>query len=76
MTRGKLEDLDYVEGSEKLKPYAEKLRKLNYEVPGPDDGIPLRIVRRGILLCGASGCDFTFLLPDSGPMPQGPVAAF
>jgi len=24
-----------------------------------------RIVRRGILVCGATGCDFTLLLPDA-----------
>jgi tetratricopeptide (TPR) repeat protein/transglutaminase-like putative cysteine protease len=64
LSPGKIEDVKFVSGNEKLKPIASSIAssKLRAEFPNSD---PVRITRRGILMCGSLGCDFTLLLPDS-----------
>ena len=60
---GKIEDVRYVSGKESFKSMTARLSEVNFVVQFPDAD-PVRIVRRGILMCGTTGCDFTFLLPD------------
>ena len=59
---GKAEEVKYVGGKESLKKMAEAISrtKLQTEIP---DASPVRVFRRGIVTCGQTGCDFTFLLP-------------
>ena len=61
---GKIEDVTFVNGEEKLKPMATQIAssKLRAEFP---DSTPARLTQRGVLVCGMTGCDFTLLLPDS-----------
>jgi tetratricopeptide (TPR) repeat protein len=60
---GKIEDVKFVNGEEKLKPMAIRIAnsKLRAEFP---DSTPARLTRRGVLVCGVTGCDFTLLLPN------------
>lgn len=61
----KVEDVKFVNGSEKLKSADKALSSTAFKVPFPDDG-PTKLVRRGILNCSAiSGCNFVFYAPDS-----------
>jgi tetratricopeptide (TPR) repeat protein len=54
----KVEDVKFVSGSEELKSGENILRKMEFNVPFPDDG-PSRLVRRGILSCyPVTGCSF------------------
>ena len=58
--------------SSALKSVADQLSntKFHIEFPGQD---PVKLVRRGILMCGASGCDFVMLLPaDAAAQAQTP----
>jgi Flp pilus assembly protein TadD len=60
-----VEELKFVRGDEKLRPFADTLRSANYGAVFPDD-TPTKLVRRGILSCGKdSGCSFVLLTPDS-----------
>lgn len=60
---GKTESVKYVSGVESLKSMAGQIStaKANAEFP---DTHPVHVVRRGILMCGITGCSFTVLLPD------------
>jgi hypothetical protein len=59
---GKVDEVSYVSGDSSLKSVADRLSstKFHIEFPGQD---PVKLVRRGILMCGATGCDFVMLLP-------------
>ncbi|HEU5336653.1 MAG TPA: DUF3857 domain-containing protein [Terriglobales bacterium] len=59
---GKVNEVAYISGDTSLKPIAGRLAatKFRVEIPGPD---PVKVVRRGILMCGSAGCDFTMFLP-------------
>jgi tetratricopeptide (TPR) repeat protein len=60
-----VEELKFIRGDEKLRPFADTLRSANYGAVFPDD-TPTKLVRRGILSCGKdSGCSFVLLTPDS-----------
>ncbi|HJY86003.1 MAG TPA: hypothetical protein VKE24_04120, partial [Candidatus Acidoferrales bacterium] len=61
----RVEEVRFVSGSDKLRPFAEALRSARYPVLFPDD-TPTKLVRRGILSClAATGdCFFVLLLPD------------
>ncbi len=61
---GKIEDVKFIIGDEKLKPMTTQIAssKLRAEFP---DSTPARLTRRGLLLCGQAGCDLTLLLPDT-----------
>ena len=55
----------FISGSEKLRPFAEKLRTLDYGPMFPDSS-PIKLVRRGTLACSAStvGCTLTLIRPE------------
>jgi hypothetical protein len=57
--------VQFVSGSEKLRPFAEPLRALDYGAVFPDAS-PLKIVRRGTLTCSArtGDCSFTLVPPE------------
>jgi len=62
-SQGKSENAKYVSGVQSLESMASQIRAAKIDVELPDAS-PVRIVRRGILMCGSTGCSFTFLLPD------------
>ena len=59
---GKVNEVAYISGDTSLKSIADRLAgtKFHVEVPGQD---AVKLVRRGILMCGSAGCDFTMFLP-------------
>ncbi len=63
--RPSVEQVRFISGSEELHGLEEQLRKTNFEVPFPDH-VLTKIVRRGLLNCGAysKGCDFVLLTAD------------
>jgi tetratricopeptide (TPR) repeat protein len=58
----KIEDVKFVSGDERLKPMAAQIAASNLRAQFPDS-TPARLTRRGVLMCGSIGCDFTLLLP-------------
>ena len=60
-----VDNVKYVSGDEKLKPFADALRKAQYNLTLPD-GTPTKILRRGVLSCPSTGgdCHFVMLLTD------------
>ena len=64
-SKGKVEEVKYVSGSESLKSLTGKIEEAKYKVEFPDSG-PSRLYRRGLVACGRlSGCDVALLLPSS-----------
>ena len=64
---GKVEDAQFISGSDALKSAREALLKVHYDMPSPDGG-PERIPRRGILSCStytSPSCQFVMLLPST-----------
>ena len=63
---GGVEDVKFISGDEDLRALSQKLATLKFKAPLPDDA-PVKIVRRGVLLCAGStlGCDFTLFTVDS-----------
>ena len=61
----KVESVKFVSGSEKLRPFGEKLRALEYGPMFPSDS-PAKLIRRGTLMCLASSgqCTFTLIRPE------------
>jgi Flp pilus assembly protein TadD/transglutaminase-like putative cysteine protease len=61
----KVEAVKFVSGSQDLRPFAEKLRALDFGSMFPD-ALPAKIVRRGTLNCSAATgtCTFTLTLPE------------
>ncbi len=61
----KVEAVQFVSGSEKLRPFAENLRRLNFGTMFPDAS-PVKLVRRGTLNCSSStgSCALTLILPE------------
>jgi tetratricopeptide (TPR) repeat protein len=55
----------FVGGSEKLKPFSDRLRSLDYGVVFPSS-TPVKLVRRGILACAAQtgDCTLTLIRPE------------
>jgi len=61
----KVEDVKFINGSEKMKVQGKQLRNIDFNFPTPEN-IPTRFVRRGILGCYQySGCSFVLLEPQS-----------
>ncbi|MBV9086341.1 MAG: hypothetical protein JOY79_02550, partial [Acidobacteriaceae bacterium] len=58
----KVEDVKFIRGSEKLKPYAAQLATATYAVEFPDSA-PTKLVRRGTLSCDPAQCSFVLVLP-------------
>jgi len=63
----KTEDVQFVDGSDELRPATSALLKADYNFKFPDAG-PEKMVRRGILSCSkytAPNCQITLLLPST-----------
>ncbi|MGH9792720.1 MAG: tetratricopeptide repeat protein, partial [Candidatus Acidiferrales bacterium] len=59
-----VEDVKFISGDERLRPFADKLRSANFDATFPDD-TPTKLVRRGMLSCTpAMGCSFVLIVPD------------
>jgi hypothetical protein len=60
----KVEDWKFVSGSDKLKPSAQDLHAIHFNLSSPD-GSPIRLARRGILGCYQyTGCSLVLFDPD------------
>jgi tetratricopeptide (TPR) repeat protein len=61
----KVESVKFISGSQDLRPFAEKLRVLDFGPMFPDAS-PAKIVRRGTLACNAATgtCTFTLTFPE------------
>lgn len=60
-----IDGVKFASGASQLRPASKLISKVHFRVVFPDD-MPLKILRRGILVCeGMLGCDFTLLTPDS-----------
>jgi len=59
----KVEDVKFIRGSDKLKPYAAQIAAEKYRVEFPDPA-PTKLVRRGVLSCDPAQCTFVLLLPE------------
>ena len=67
---GKIEDVKFVSGDEKLKGSAPLIEHSSIRAEFPDS-TPAYLTRHGLLLCSsASSCDFTLLLPGSSDPTQ------
>jgi tetratricopeptide (TPR) repeat protein len=60
----KIEAVKFVSGDERLKPMASQIANSKVRADFPD-ATPARLTRRGVLMCGSTGCDFTLLLPSA-----------
>src|ERR1700691_4762713 len=62
----KVEAVKFVSGNQNLRPFAERLRAVDFGPMFPD-ATPARIVRRGTLACSATtgDCTFTLILPEN-----------
>ena len=62
----KVEAVKFVSGNQNLRPFAERLRAVDFGPMFPD-ATPARIVRRGTLACSATtgNCTFTLVLPEN-----------
>ena len=61
----KADAVQFVSGSEKLKPFANSLRSLHFAGMFPDAS-PVKLVRRGTLSCSATTgeCAFVLVVPE------------
>ena len=61
----KVDDVEFVSGSGKLRPLMDRLRTLDFGAIFPDDS-PTKLVRRGTLTCstGTGKCVFVLALPE------------
>jgi transglutaminase-like putative cysteine protease/tetratricopeptide (TPR) repeat protein len=66
LSPGKVEDVQFIHGDERLKPAGDALKKIDFAGEFPKDS-NARLVRRGILFCSnvLKDCQFTLLLPQS-----------
>jgi len=61
----KVEDVKFIDGSDKMKLQGKQLKSIDFHVPAPSD-VPTRFVWRGILGCYQyTGCSFVLLDPGS-----------
>jgi tetratricopeptide (TPR) repeat protein/transglutaminase-like putative cysteine protease len=62
----KVDAVRFVSGNEKLRPFAENLRRLDYGTMFPDAS-PVKLVRRGTLSCSATSddCAFKLIIPEN-----------
>jgi tetratricopeptide (TPR) repeat protein len=61
----KIEDVEFISGSEKLKSAEDALSEAKFQVAFPE-GSSARLVRRAVLMCsGVSGCHAVLFTPDS-----------
>jgi Flp pilus assembly protein TadD len=64
-SQSRVDTLKFVSGDEKLKSFTDALRTADYHLTFPDD-TPVKILRRGTLLCSVTTgrCEFSLMLPD------------
>jgi hypothetical protein len=64
--RGTVKDVKFISGGEVIRPLSKTLATLKFKAPLPDDA-PVKLVRRGVLVCtgGSYGCDFTLFPVES-----------
>jgi tetratricopeptide (TPR) repeat protein len=60
----KVEEVKFISGEEGLKPMAEKIQEIQFTALLPD-GSKAKLVRRGILMCTGTECDFVLIPPAS-----------
>ncbi len=60
---GKVDDVKLVDGDKALESMTVNIQSAKFKVEFPDE-TPAKLVRRGILSCGASGCDLTLIPPE------------
>jgi tetratricopeptide (TPR) repeat protein len=62
--RARVDTVKFISGSEALRPFADRLRALDYGAVFPDAS-PTKLIRRGRLSCSKRGeCTFTLILPE------------
>jgi tetratricopeptide (TPR) repeat protein len=63
---GKVEDVKFISGAEQIRPLSKVVASLKFKAPLPDES-PVKLVRRGVLVCegGNLGCDFTLFTVES-----------
>lgn len=64
LSPGKVDEAVWISGDTRLKALSPQITSAKFNVEFPDAG-PVKLARRGILMCGNTGCQFTMLLPDS-----------
>lgn len=57
----KVDAVQFVSGSKKLRPFTENLRRLDFGAFFPD-GSPVKLIRRGTLTCSSAAAECTLLL--------------
>ncbi len=60
---GKVEEVTQVDGDESLMAEADDIRSAKFKLEFPDSS-PTKLVRRGVLSCGGSGCDLVLIPVD------------
>jgi hypothetical protein len=59
-----VEDVKFLSGADTLRPFADRVRSLNFGTVFPD-GSPVKLVEVGTLSCAVSGdCSFVLTLPE------------
>jgi tetratricopeptide (TPR) repeat protein len=63
---GKVEESKFISGAEHMRALSKVVTSIKFKAPLPDDA-PVKLVRRGVLVCqgGNLGCDFTLFTVDS-----------
>lgn len=61
-----VEDVKFISGAENLRSFSKVVASIHFKTSIPDDS-PVKLVRRGVLVCqgGTLGCDFTLFTVDS-----------
>src|SRR5208283_3244794 len=67
------ERAEFVDGDESLRSVSEQLREKDFPVRFPDVS-SVKIVRRGVLSCGGSGCGIELLPIEKEPSPGSTAA--
>ena len=63
--QARVDAMTFIGGDERLRPFADRLRSLDYGLVFPDSS-PAKLIRRGTLACSKTdACTFTLMLPES-----------
>jgi len=60
---GKVDEVTQVDGDASLKTLSEQMKTAKYQMEYPDS-TPVHLWRRGIVVCGSTGCDMTLMPTD------------
>jgi hypothetical protein len=60
----KVEDVKFISGEQDLKPMVKEIQEIRFNAPLPDRS-EARLVRRGILMCTGTNCDFVLIPTES-----------